>query len=337
LDPLERLDQQGLDFLSIGHINLYLATMDLFPYNTYFGPSPPTRACVASILPSGCYVKMDVVAYREQHDGERSALHVRGFSYWAPANIGPYSQAVRTGERLFVAGQIGLIPPTLSLPDPPSFAMEAALSSQHVRRIVQAVQEGTGGGFTGWMESCVCWISGPPDTFNVKRDTVRKAWNVWRPEPDRLRLVSEVPMLIVQVPGLPKGAQVEWQITWTTSQAPRSAEEDEDIQDTKRHFSTIAAFKEKGQQFFHTQKQVNGLSSVCITTIAGEPNFESASSPVDVLVPSDSKQEKAYAVRAFHTLAEEEQSGQLLPLELYITGVALTSVTSFAGYSVQNC
>ena len=71
--------------------------MDLFArvnsvYATYFGSSPPARACVAIDLPDNVRVKLDAVAFIEQNPSERQALHVQGLSYWAPANIGPYSQ-----------------------------------------------------------------------------------------------------------------------------------------------------------------------------------------------------------------------------------------------------
>ena len=73
--------------------------MDLFSrvnvvYGTYFGISPPARACVGVDLSPNIQVKLDCIAYAEQAPIDRQALHVQGLSYWAPANIGPYSQAI---------------------------------------------------------------------------------------------------------------------------------------------------------------------------------------------------------------------------------------------------
>jgi diphthine-ammonia ligase len=87
------------------HITLLLSSMSLFPaanaaYQEYFGTSPPSRACVAVDLPAGVNVRVEVVGFKDDLPGEdrriggRSALHVQGVSYWAPANIGPYSQSV---------------------------------------------------------------------------------------------------------------------------------------------------------------------------------------------------------------------------------------------------
>lgn len=72
-------------------------------YVEHFGTSPPSRATVAVPLPDGERVRVevvgfdDVVGHTAYKVGDRSALHVQSASYWAPANIGPYSQAVTVG------------------------------------------------------------------------------------------------------------------------------------------------------------------------------------------------------------------------------------------------
>ena len=63
-------------------------------YSENFGTSPPARACVAVNLPSHRQVALECVAFSCRSPLERFALHVQGISYWAPANIGPYSQAI---------------------------------------------------------------------------------------------------------------------------------------------------------------------------------------------------------------------------------------------------
>ena len=85
----------------------------------------------------------------------KKALHVQSRSYWAPANIGPYSQAIATpivsnNEEddttwaVSVAGQIPLVPATMALPslNPHSnasitqdFEFETVLALQHLWRI----------------------------------------------------------------------------------------------------------------------------------------------------------------------------------------------------------
>jgi diphthine-ammonia ligase len=83
-------------------VTLLLSDMTLFPavnaaYGTFFGTSPPARACVGVELTGDTRIRMEVIAVRDSDlspGSKRQALHVQGLSYWAPANIGPYSQAI---------------------------------------------------------------------------------------------------------------------------------------------------------------------------------------------------------------------------------------------------
>lgn len=136
-------------------------SISLFPainaiYATYFGSAPPTRACVAVLLPSEhLRLKLDGTAHLAPA-ALRKSLHVQSLSYWAAANIGPYSQVIAVGDRAFVAGQIALVPRSLSLPEPFDFAAESALSLQHVGRVVEAAREKR---WSGWGEGGVCWLA----------------------------------------------------------------------------------------------------------------------------------------------------------------------------------
>jgi len=136
--------------------------MDFFPflnaiYATFFGTSPPTRACVAVDLPLPMRVKFDCFAYAETDQTQRTALHVQGLSYWAPANIGPYSQAVLIDEHMFISGQIGLIPASLSLPSPQDCAAETALVFQHTERVASAVRK-LSGRWNGHTQLAIYWL-----------------------------------------------------------------------------------------------------------------------------------------------------------------------------------
>lgn len=42
------------------------------------------------------------------------------------------------GPYVFISGQIGLLPPSLTLPSPSSFALETALVFQHTDRVIRA-------------------------------------------------------------------------------------------------------------------------------------------------------------------------------------------------------
>lgn len=61
--------------------------------------NPPVRVCTE--IPCNVHVLLDALAYKKVSDGsdkkvhKRHTMHVQSISHWAPANIGPYSQAVR--------------------------------------------------------------------------------------------------------------------------------------------------------------------------------------------------------------------------------------------------
>lgn len=170
--------------------------MDLFSrvnavYGTFFGISPPARACVGVDLPPNIHIRLDCIAYIEKAPTDRQALHVQGLSYWAPANIGPYSQAItvrfgvtfynptglrhpslQVNERISISGQIGLIPSCLTLPLPPSLAIETALSFQHIERVTDALKANSGGGWNGFAQAVLYWLAKSGDIVHIKQASI---------------------------------------------------------------------------------------------------------------------------------------------------------------------
>ncbi|CDO71303.1 hypothetical protein BN946_scf184908.g60 [Trametes cinnabarina] len=228
------LAQYSLTLASCTNINVFLSSMDLFAqvnsvYGTYFGTSPPARACVAADLPSPLRICLDCVAFAESTPTARQALHVQGLSYWAPANIGPYSQAIVADERIFISGQIGLIPSSLTLPSPQSLAFEIALAFQHVHRVVDALKNNSGGGWTGHHQAIIYWLANGDDIPPVREASAEY-------EGDK-----DAPTLFVEVPALPKGALAEKQVILHTGQCDI---EDDDGSIVRR---TIKPTYEKGE------------------------------------------------------------------------------------------
>ena len=205
--------------LHTAHVTLLLSSMSLFAaansvYTAHFGISPPSRATVAVPLPSGQRIRLEIVGFDDQRPSEsksyidsqtrsRRALHVQGLSYWAPANIGPYSQAVIVSEsikgkremltdrlqvdsRVHVAGQIPLLPASLTLPVPPEddispYAQQAVLALQHVEEIIRVLRSKntTGGGWDGWGEGCIGWWTKKDGAGSNGIQVVRQAWAAW--------------------------------------------------------------------------------------------------------------------------------------------------------------
>ncbi|XP_063385268.1 uncharacterized protein LOC134671361 [Cydia fagiglandana] len=108
--------------------------------------NPPTRVCVQCPLPDDVGLILDAVAHKSSSqnydpDGnskERVTMHVQGISHWAPANIGPYSQAVKVGEVIGTCGQIALVPGSMQLLEGGA-RRQCALALRHLTRVVRAV------------------------------------------------------------------------------------------------------------------------------------------------------------------------------------------------------
>ncbi|KAK7398222.1 hypothetical protein QQX98_012407 [Neonectria punicea] len=145
----------SLDLSDITSTVIVLRHMADFPeVNGEYGklfpkPNPPSRVTIScgDLLPLGTNIAVYLTAPLPQEAAVRNGLHVQSRSYWAPANIGPYSQAIdvpvtvrqeETGVRtISIAGQIPLIPATMLLPSPSdiSHELQIVLSLQHLWRV----------------------------------------------------------------------------------------------------------------------------------------------------------------------------------------------------------
>ncbi|KAJ4333194.1 hypothetical protein N0V87_007831, partial [Didymella glomerata] len=165
------LKQWNLSRASINHCTLLLRSMSSFTtlnpiYGQYFsGVNPPARVTISvgDCMPAGIDVMLSITLDKSSHTSkgklvravDRQGLHVQGRSYWAPANIGPYSQAVSvklpagsssaagpdespTGEVVYVAGQIPLVPASMEVYTARGFKGQATLSLQHLWRVGRA-------------------------------------------------------------------------------------------------------------------------------------------------------------------------------------------------------
>lgn len=103
--------------------------------------NPPSRVTVAvgDAMPEELEVMLTAIAHPHVPSDRRAGLHVQSQSYWAPANIGPYSQAISVpledGYEVHIAGQIPLDPPSMTLYTKDGFKGEALLALQHLNRI----------------------------------------------------------------------------------------------------------------------------------------------------------------------------------------------------------
>lgn len=180
-------------------------------------PNPPARVTVAAPLPPCIDVSLSLTItlppltdhltilepgrgqdIKHSHQLERKGLHVQSLSYWAPANIGPYSQAIHSPisiysprsssnsqrsellntpvEVIHMAGQIPLTPSSMQLLQA-SFAEQATLALQHLWRVGQERAVDI------WAGACVAYLAkadGDTDRDGDKLTKVHEAARTWR-------------------------------------------------------------------------------------------------------------------------------------------------------------
>lgn len=257
-----QLGDRSTMFANITHVTLLLRSMSDFStvnaiYNEWFPhPNPPSRVCVAigDVMPVGCNILMHTQAC---FPSERRGLHIQGRSYWAPANIGPYSQAISAQGLVYISGQIPLVPSTMELPVqanlPLSYEgnlleLQTVLAMQHMWRVARAMKTSAYAsvmGFTttragalimnqAWREHISTQHQQLDDDNSDEEDDEilnPKLWEVGQDEDvvdetpyedtdisQGYSTISKVtpepsgtlPLLVVQVSDLPRGAPVEW-------------------------------------------------------------------------------------------------------------------------------
>lgn len=195
------LESNNIDSSHIQHSTLLISSMSNFAeINSYYvqnftEPLPPSRVCIETHLPSSNFLQLSVVAMVDS--SYKTGVHIQGRSYWAPANIGPYSQTIMDENLVAsISGQIPLIPASMELASVDEF-YDVVLSLQHfnsVKDIIGAVNQ----------LSTVAFIKGVQFV-----DIVTSAWEKYT----NLNLDGSNPiesLIVVQVTELPKGANAEW-------------------------------------------------------------------------------------------------------------------------------
>ncbi|XP_063828857.1 uncharacterized protein LOC135078201 [Ostrinia nubilalis] len=147
------LESESMQLTDVTSVNIYMRDMEEYTelndvYASHFCfPNPPTRVCVQCPLMDDVGLILDAVAHKpvpakDDSDSsipkERITMHVQGISHWAPANIGPYSQAIKLGEVISTCGQIALVPGTMQLVEGGA-RRQCALALRHLTRVIRAV------------------------------------------------------------------------------------------------------------------------------------------------------------------------------------------------------
>ncbi|GEQ69797.1 hypothetical protein JCM33374_g3471 [Metschnikowia sp. JCM 33374] len=200
------LEQNQSSFWQIQHMTVLVQDMADFDainviYEAFFQGIflPPSRVCIQTILPSPNKLQVSCIASTKYNF--KSGIHIRSRSYWAPQNIGPYSQAiVDTNDEwkyATLSGQIPLVPSSMLINEESSSVVQTTLSLQHLYKVKSQIK-------VNQVASFICYITGKTSPALVSE--------IWK------RYVCEIEhgkdftdrLLIVKVTALPRQASIEW-------------------------------------------------------------------------------------------------------------------------------
>ncbi|KAI0890555.1 adenine nucleotide alpha hydrolases-like protein [Annulohypoxylon maeteangense] len=201
----QQLHEYSLPTTAITNTIIVLRRMSDFPtVNRLYGalfrePNPPARvtiSCGDLLTPQGADISILLTVQPRMKQGDRRGLHVQSRSYWAPANIGPYSQAItyplltidedknRDNDvnsnlplAVSIAGQIPLVPASMSLPSVPpdgddNLRLQVTLALQHLWRVGAEMQ-------VQWWSSAVAYFPRSPSTPHAKHCALLAA-SAWK-------------------------------------------------------------------------------------------------------------------------------------------------------------
>ncbi|KAJ3150112.1 ATP binding domain 4 [Geranomyces michiganensis] len=262
-----QLAAHSLTWDAVVMVHVFVRDMALFArfnavYAKFLGLNPPPRVTVQTSEPApNSALQIDVVASRTR----KETLHVQSVSYWAPANIGPYSQAATVGEQVYTAGQIGLVPATMQLPGrgPTSFAIEKSLSLRSLARVAEAV----GCSLEADVALCVAYI-----TDYKRADEARKTWE------SKHKIAS--PLLVVTVPGLPRGAQIEWAAFFNVPPKPVVIDSSDDEADDAVEVVQVARVSSTSMEFDKGKCQAMSWTRGRLFSFAGSASTLSGAFPI---------------------------------------------------------
>ncbi|KAK9146370.1 hypothetical protein Sjap_006273 [Stephania japonica] len=116
--------EEGFGWADVLYIHLYISDMNEFALANETYVSFITEEKCHMGVPSRSTIELPLtkvglgraaVEVLVATDQSKKVLHVQSISCWAPSCIGPYSQATLHKELLYMAGQLGLYPPTMKL------------------------------------------------------------------------------------------------------------------------------------------------------------------------------------------------------------------------------
>lgn len=207
-----QLKEEGLGWVNVLYVHLYISSMKEFGLaNEVYVSFITEKKCYLGV-PSRSTIELPLCqvglgkAYVEvliSEEVEKRVLHVQSISCWAPSCIGPYSQATLYGEILYMAGQLGLDPPTMKL-CPGGSTAELELALQNSEAVANAFGCSIYSSAIHFLVYCCAQL-----TSSEKEEVEQKLQSSYVTRLDCSKTGSYPTLLYVFAPDLPKGARVE--------------------------------------------------------------------------------------------------------------------------------
>ncbi|CAM6112575.1 unnamed protein product [Calypogeia fissa] len=207
-----QLQLEQLSWADVLYVHLYLNDMKEFSkaneiYVQYITEKEsvrgvPSRCCVELPLEKAGmgHVMVEILATT---DSSKKVLHVQSISSWAPCCIGPYSQATQHQQVMYMAGQLGLDPPTMNVvPGGATCEMTQALNN------CKAIGEVFTQTFLNSIMSLTVYCSSPSGMNGVE-GILDKYLESFGETDSQGRILPKPPVLYILLPALPKGALLE--------------------------------------------------------------------------------------------------------------------------------
>ncbi|KAL6591376.1 hypothetical protein ACP70R_049879 [Stipagrostis hirtigluma subsp. patula] len=207
-----QLKEEGLGWVNVLYVHLYISSMKEFGLaNEVYVSFITEKKCHLGV-PSRSTIELPLVeaglgkSYVEvlvSNELVKRVLHVQSISCWAPSCIGPYSQATLYGEILYMAGQLGLDPPTMKL-CPGGAKAELELALRNSEAVANAFSCSIYSSAIHFLVYCSAHL-----TSDEKEEVEQTLQSSYISRLDCSKTGSYPTVLYVFAPDLPKGARVE--------------------------------------------------------------------------------------------------------------------------------
>ncbi|OAY80240.1 Diphthine--ammonia ligase [Ananas comosus] len=231
-----QLSENGFDWSNVLYVHLYISNMEGFALaNEVYVKFITEKKCHLGV-PSRSTIELpllevglgsgyvEVLVAKEQ---SKRVLHVQSISSWAPSCIGPYSQATLFKEVLYMAGQLGLDPPTMMLsPGGATAELEQALiNCEAVANCFNSFISSSTILFVIYCSSCLTSTERVEIQHKMAHYIQQEASNV-----HQTRRMPNPIFLYILAPDLPKGASVEIK---PVLYVPENAEDEVQIRESR--------------------------------------------------------------------------------------------------------